>query len=450
MSAWNSKDAEKATNGKSTQEWVGGKLFIDSRKVAQGGIFIALAGNITDGHEFIESAAKNGAASAIVSKNVSASIPTLVVKDTEKALNDLASYRREEAKAKIIAVTGSVGKTSTKEMLAMSLAALGVTQATEGNYNNHLGLPITLASLSVDTEFGVFELGMNHQGELDYLSNLLKPDIAIITTVAPAHLEFFNSVEDIAFAKSEVFRGMKEGSIAVLNVDNEYYYILESEAKKRGLKIVTVGKNGDSKIINIEERNDSGSSVEASICGDLISFNLGTSALHMVQNAILVLTAVKVLGLDVAKAASALANFSGLVGRGAKSDIKIDNKKVTLIDDSYNASPASVRAALNYLGKNSGRKVAILADMLELGGASAELHKSLEKEITTNAIDIVLTYGNLMNELNKILPKMVKKKHFLDLNSLKEYIKKILDDGDTVLIKGSFGTKLYEIIPSLV
>ena len=347
MSAWNSKDAEKATNGKSTQEWVGGKLFIDSRKVAQGGIFIALAGNITDGHEFIESAAKNGAASAIVSKNVSASIPTLVVKDTEKALNDLASYRREEAKAKIIAVTGSVGKTSTKEMLAMSLAALGVTQATEGNYNNHLGLPITLASLSVDTEFGVFELGMNHQGELDYLSNLLKPDIAIITTVAPAHLEFFNSVEDIAFAKSEVFRGMKEGSIAVLNVDNEYYYILESEAKKRGLKIVTVGKNGDSKIINIEERNDSGSSVEASICGDLISFNLGTSALHMVQNAILVLTAVKVLGLDVAKAASALANFSGLVGRGAKSDIKIDNKKVTLIDDSYNASPASVRAALN-------------------------------------------------------------------------------------------------------
>jgi len=441
MSIWNSNDAEKATNGTSSQEWSGGKLTIDSRNIEKDDIFVALSGENTDGHNYVSEALKRGASCAIISKDINENIATLKVSDTLTAIDDLAIYRRNQTQAKMIAVTGSVGKTTTKEMLKLAFSALGKTHSSQGNYNNRLGMPISLASMDHDCDYGIFEIGMNHSGEISPLSDFLKPDLAIITIIAPVHIEFFDSVEDIALAKAEIFSGMKPGSTAILNIDNKYHYILEELAKKKGLRVINCGEEGDSKLIEIN-----GDTITANIMGEIIVYKMQQVPEHLIKNSIYVLSAVKALGGDLKKAAANLINFFSLKGRGKKSEIYLDGKKVILIDDSYNASPPSVKAALASLGKYKNRKIAILGNMLELGENSVKFHVDLKEDIESNNIDKVITFGNLMHELHKCLPDNKKLSHIETLDELITYVNNISVDGDVILVKGSHGSRLYQFV----
>lgn len=441
---WNKEESEKATNGTASENWQGNKLSIDTRKFDKGDIFVALKGENTDGHNFIDKAIENGASSVIVSQKITQNIPYLLVKDTYKAIDDLAIYRNNELCAAKIAVTGSVGKTSTKEMLNFVFSSFGKTYVNPGNYNNRLGMPISLASMDKNCDFGIFELGMNHAGEIEPLSQMLIPDIAIITIIAPVHLEFFESIEGIARAKAEIFSGMEKGRRVILNSDSECFDLLKKLALEKKLEVFACGKNSESKIIKITELEDGKAKIMANIIGKEIEYEMNTNAEHLINNSILVLTAAASIGKDIKQASSALKMFGALKGRGMKTPCNLSGKNIIIIDDSYNASSVSVKAALDNLGKYKTRKIAILADMRELGKDSIAYHLDLKTSLIKNKIDILITYGELMQNLHNDYEG--KKYHFKNLEEIFENLKKIIDDKDIILIKGSYGTKLHELV----
>lgn len=453
---WTSSDAEKATGGKATNKWKATGVSIDSRKIEPGDLFIAIKGENFDGHDFVKDALAKGAAAAVVThvpNGVSKDAPLLVVGYIMSALQDLARFSRARIKGKVVGVTGSVGKTSTKEMLATAFKGQGKVYFTEGNLNNHFGLPLSLARMPANTDFGIFEIGMNHSGEIIPLTKLARPDVSIITTVEAVHLEFFKSVEEIADAKAEIFTSMGEKQTAVLNFDNPHYKRLEASAKKAGIKkIVSFGaqKGADFRMESYAEK--AGKSVIAlNANGEILNYKLGMSAKHQALNSTGVLAVVKAAGGSLEKAAKNLAKLEAKPGRGKSYEVNFQGKLITIIDDCYNASPASVSAALDNLGsrKVKGRKIAVLGDMFELGDNAPELHKGLSKKIVDNNIDLLFTAGKLTLNLYNAIPEKIKGGTSETSAELGNVLVKSLKEGDVLLVKGSRGMRMENVIKYL-
>jgi UDP-N-acetylmuramoyl-tripeptide--D-alanyl-D-alanine ligase len=453
---WNEKLVKKITNGETYGKWEANKICIDTRKITKGDIFVAFKGVNVDGHDYLKEAFDKGAHAAFVEyipKNIEKHKSKLVVvKNTTQAITDIAIFNRKRTKAKIIAVTGSIGKTSTKEALYAAFSSISNAYCSQGNYNNNLGLPISLASMPLDTKYGIYELGMNHAGEMAELTKFLKPDIAIITTIAPVHLEYFNSLADIAKAKAEIFLGMNSKGLVLLNGEGEGHNLLLECAKARGIKnIFSFGKgeNNDGYMIELKRKNDH-TFIKASIMGQEIQYKIKAYGEHQALNTITALLAVKTLGLDMEKSALGLKKFSNIKGRGKIDIINFNGKKIILIDDSYNANPDSIRAALaalKYIDDiTSKRKIAILADMYELGENQIDMHKELLPDIEISGVNKIITVGSLMKNLFDSMPEDLKLAHFKNSASIIADIDKLIENQDCILVKGSFGTKIYELV----
>jgi len=451
---WNNISVQEATKGVVYGKWHANGISIDSRKIKSDDIFIAFKGENVDGHDYLLEALAKGSA-AIVERIPQGFDPTkyniVLVKDGLKALKDLASYNRNRSKAKIIAVTGSVGKTSTKEQLNLAFAAIGKTYCSSGNYNSYVGSPLSMACMSLDTEYGIFELGMSFSGEMSVLTKIVRPHVSIITIIAPCHIENFDSIEGIAKAKSEIFLGMDKSGVAILNGDTTCYSILESEAKKNGIKkIIKFGEDSNNQSILISyKRRDDYSDIKAKIISKEINYQIASYGKHHAINSVAVLSAVAALNLDIERAALGLKEFANFKGRGALKKIKVgDKNNILLIDDSYNASPASVRAALDVLKEIHGykRKLVVLADMNELGSISADEHRNLLQSIQKNGVDKVITVGTWMKELFKVLPEENRLEHFDNYKDAIIKIENLLENEDCLLVKGSFGTKIHELV----
>jgi UDP-N-acetylmuramoyl-tripeptide--D-alanyl-D-alanine ligase len=458
---WTAQDAAKATGGKAQGEWQAAAVSIDSRAVKPRDLFVALPGERFDGHHFVRDALAKGAAAAMVSRipdGVPADAPLLVVNDPQKGLEALGKAGRDRTRAKIVGVTGSVGKTSAKEALLIALSACGQTFASRGNFNNHIGTPLNLANMPPGHDFGIFEMGMNHAGELSSLTRMVRPQVAIITNVEPAHLEFFASVEAIADAKAEIFEGMDRQGTAIINLDNRHAERLRQAALKVGVgRIVTFGtaEEADCRVIECRPA-EFGSEVEAVIHGTKIAYRLGAIGRHWGLMSVAVLAAAEAAGCDLPAAAAALANFREPEGRGRLARIPVSGGHATLIDDSYNASPSAMSAAFDKLrtvyeaGGGKGRKVAALGDMRELGPTSPALHRALLEPLLAASVHKVFTAGEQMAHLHDAMGGDMRGSHAPDAASLLPVLRANLLPGDIVLVKGSHGSKMYEVANALL
>jgi len=430
---------------------------IDSRSLAPGDGFIAIRGDNRDGHAFVPAALEAGAACAVVETAFPAGDETRLMRvaDTFDALNDLGRAGRARAEStKVIAVTGSVGKTGTKEALRLALGASGSVHASSKSFNNHWGVPLTLANMPRDVAFGVFEIGMNHAGEIDVLTRLVRPHIAIVTTVAPVHLGFFGSIEEIADAKAEIFGGLEAGGTAVINRDIPHFDRLAAHARDAGAKIVSFGENADTdaKLLSANLTPD-GSKATADILGDTVTFRLGAPGRHLVQNALAVLAAVKLAGADLAPAAAALGEVQPQAGRGQRRVIETKEGPVTIVDESYNANPASMRAALSTLGlaprSAYKRRVAVLGDMLELGPEGPKLHQELAQDVDEAGVDVVFACGELMASLFQALPAGRQGAYAKSSGELEPQLLAGVGPGDIIMIKGSLGSRMAPLVEAL-
>ena len=456
---WTSVDVAVATGGKTSGEWDADGISINSRTVSVGDLFIALQGPRFDGHDFFNEALDRGASAAMVSnvadiskENVSED-RLVFVDDTLDGLNALARAARERAPARIAAITGSVGKTTTKEALAFVLNRQCTTHATDGNLNNHWGVPVSLARMPSDTAFGVFELGMNHAGEIEPLSKLVRTHVALITAIEAVHLEHFSSVADIALAKAEIFKGMEPDGIAILPVDNPYYEILSDAAGHAGVKtIVGFGTDrGAAYRLIAWTVTETGTRVAADINGRRIVFEIGLRGKHMALNSLAVLAAVSAMDGDIERAAGDLYDMSAPKGRGQRSVIELDAGSFVLIDESYNASPVSMAAMIYSLAatQRSGRIVLALGDMLELGPDAPSLHTDLAVPITSAGVDAVWAAGPLMAHLSDALPSSIETHHAGTSKDLADQLAASVRPNDIVAVKGSFGSKMSVVVDAL-
>lgn len=448
---WTAEKIEFVTGGKAFSNWKGGKLVFDSRLIEEGDIFIALNGNL-DAHEFVANALEKGAAGAIVERLVKGvdNKKLILVPSAQVALERMAIYKRNNSKAKFIAVTGSVGKTSTKELLGSALEVHGNTFISRANYNNFLGVPINLASIPDSCEYAIIEIGMDHAGEIIPLSLMVKPDICIITNIENIHIANFESLEGIAYAKSEIFAGLKLDSKVILNsLSNHYELLIKlANANKNIRKILSLGI--DSKISSYTAENNKTKAI-LNICSEEIELSVeGIIGSHQIHNFMTALSLIKELGLKLTPSAINMQNFKLPKGRGEVLSIKIEDKKITLIDDSYNAGPVSVAAALKNMANYSNRKVAILGDMTDMGKDAITIHKSLKNDIMANKIDKIICFGNLMKSLYETLPVEVQLGHFTSLDELGKALPSLLEQEDVLLIKGSYYlTNLYHFTQKL-
>lgn len=459
---WHSAEAAAATGGRATRDWAATGVSIDSRSVAPGDLFIAIRGPNTDGHLYVADALERGAAAAMVAADWAAGqatgdTPLLVVENTDEGLNALARAARSRGKARIVAITGSVGKTSTKEALAQVLAAQAPTTATLGNLNNQWGLPLSMARMPAESAYGVFELGMNHAGELTPLSKLLRPDVAIVTTVESVHLEFFESEEAIADAKGEIFAGMNADGAAVLNADNRHFDRLKHMAREVGIgRVFSFGAAQGADFHMIDWHiEDGGNSVEADLAGRRIRFRTGGAGRHWATIGVSVLGAAWLLGADIEQAARSLAEIHPPKGRGLQHRVHLaDGGAFTVIDESYNASPASMRAAIAVLAatptQGAGRRIAVLGDMLELGEDAPELHAGLAPDIETAGIDLLFSCGPNMAGLSRAVPREMNALHAGTSSGLIGPLSEAVGDGDVVTIKGSLGSRMAPVVEALL
>ena len=434
-------------------------LSIDTRTIKPGEAFFAIQGENRDGHEFVEAALQAGAGLAVVERQKMAAMPQgaplLIADDALAGLNDLAKASRARSQAKIVAVTGSVGKTGTKEALRLVLGRQGETHASAASYNNHWGVPLSLALMPQSAKFGVFEIGMNHAGEITPLTKLVRPHVAIVTTIAPVHLEFFGTLAAIADAKAEIFLGVEPGGTAVLNADNPQFAHLKRAAQVAGVKhIVAFGESdgADAHLAKVSLQAET-STVQASILGRDVTYKLGAPGRHVVENSLAVLAAAQLLGADLALAALALADLKAPAGRGERVTLELPGGAVLLIDESYNANPVSMRAALALLGqvpmKGMGRRIAVLGDMLELGPEGAALHADLADAVTGNAVDLVFCSGPLMKSLWDALPSGRRGGYADTSAALEPEILGAIAANDAVMIKGSLGSRMSPIVKAL-
>jgi UDP-N-acetylmuramoyl-tripeptide--D-alanyl-D-alanine ligase len=428
----------------------------DSRAVATGDLFFALAGETTDGHGFVADALARGAAAAVVSRDVPGAERLVRVADTMKALVDLGHAGRARSPARIASVTGSVGKTSTKDALRAMLAAQARTEASAASYNNHVGVPISLARLPTDARYGVFEIGMNHAGEIEPLARQVAAHVGVITNVEAAHIGHMGSEEAIADEKACLFAGMSTGAVAVLNRDNRHYERLAGRARRFGVsRIVGFGKSAAAEARLLACRlQDSGSDVEALIHGRRIEYRLGAAGEHWVLNSIAALAVVEALGADVAKAAVTLGEVKALPGRGARRRLKFGSGTVEFLDESYNANPASVRAMLAVLARTApapgGRRLLALGDMRELGAYADGLHAALADAVAASGAAQVFLCGPHMQALWQRLAVAQKGAYRPDSATLAGEVAAALRAGDVIAIKGSLGSKMKNVVDAVL
>jgi len=434
-------------------------LSIDSRTIAPGEAYFAIRGEVHDGHDFVRAALEAGAALAVIDaaqrERFPDDAPLLVVKDALAGLVDLAHAARARLAAQVIAVTGSVGKTSTKEALRRVLGAQGPTHASAASFNNHWGVPLSLARCPATVRFAVFEIGMNHAGEIEPLVKMVRPQVAVITTVEPVHLEFFSGIEAIADAKAEIFAGVEPGGAVVLNRDNSQFARLQRRAEQLGIsRIVSFGvdEKSDARLIDLAP-HAACSAVHANILGHDVTYKLGMPGRHMAMNSLAVLAAASLAGADLALAALSLSQIEPATGRGARRTLQLVNGEATLIDESYNANPASMAAALNVLGQAAvgprGRRIAVLGDMLELGSTSPSLHRGLNEAIKANRVDLVYCCGPLMRNLWDALSTGKRGGYADSAAGLEAQVVAAIGAGDAIMVKGSLGSKMKIIVNAL-
>ena len=470
MSAlWHACDVITATAGTTgtigtprAASWIASGLSIDSRDLEAGDLFVAIKGPHHDGHDFVDEAFKKGAVAAIVERSfaersLAASGDLIQVQDSHRALIALGRAARARAsQTRIAAITGSVGKTAVKDGLALALASKGVeVHAALHSLNNHWGVPLTLARMPPQSDFGVFEIGMNHAGEISPLARLVEPDLVIITQIAEAHLAFFKTLHEIAEAKAEIFDGLKQGGSVVLNRDGAFYDFLSDQARKKNAALViSFGESERSDAQLMEMRVSSeGAQVRVRIFDRELEFALFMPARALALNALAVLCAVHLLGGDVEAAAVRLERYRPRAGRGARAQIDIGSGAITLIDESYNANPASMRAAFEVLSAldvpAGGRRIAVLGDMHELGEAAIDLHRALLEPLRAAKVDMVFACGEKMEYLYDVLPPSLRGGYAPAPRELIEVLRKTLSGGDIIMVKGSHAAGLDQIVAAL-
>ena len=456
---WTSDSAIMVTGGRCPVDWRADGVTIDSRDVNAGDLFVAIRGPKFDGHDFAADALAAGASAAVVDHRpdtLGDHVPLLEVADTTKALEDLGRAARKRTAAKIIAVTGSVGKTGTKEALRFVLEDQAPCTASRGSFNNHWGVPLSLSRMPTDSAFGVFEIGMNHSGEITPLTNMVRPHVAVITNVESVHSAHFDSLEAIADAKAEIFAGLVDDGVGVLNRDNDQYDRLKAAALSAGVKsVVGFGEHAEAQARAVEIRADcEGSDVDAVINNKEISYRLGVPGRHWVVNSLAVLAAVDAAGGDVDRAAAELAGMCGLKGRGRCHSIAIAGGSFIAIDESYNASPVSMQATIKVLGQmqpeGRGRRIAVLCDMLELGDQSESHHAALADILIAEKIDLVFSAGQYMDALWNVLPEPLRGGSAPTTQGLMDQVLDAVGPGDVIVVKGSAGSNTGSIVEALL
>ena len=465
MALWISGDAVAATGGTSTTTWAAEGVSIDTRSLRRGDLFIALT-DARDGHDFVAAALLKGAAAAVVSHRpagVAETAPLLIVPDVLQALDSLGRYARARTTARVIGVTGSVGKTSTKEMLRVVLSGQGRTHAAEASYNNHWGVPLTLARMPENCDFAVIEIGMNHPGEIAPLARMARLDVAMITTVAPAHLQAFASLEAIAVEKAAILDGLQPGGIAVLPADLPVSQILLDRAAALGVKVLRFGSTAGLDYQLTEARlSDSATVVRARMLGEDRLFKIRVPGRHFAVNGLAALAVAGALGLDPVIAATDLGHWAPPKGRGGRERILLDIVDETafeLYDDAFNANPASMAAALEVLiaaqpqhgtgNLGRGRRIAILGDMLELGPTEAALHRAIADHPGLASVDLIHCVGPRIKTLWDALPRRQRGLWVESAAALLPQIRSLIDAGDVVLVKGSKGIKVSVLVDAL-
>ncbi|ESW89626.1 UDP-N-acetylmuramoylalanyl-D-glutamyl-2, 6-diaminopimelate--D-alanyl-D-alanine ligase [Mesorhizobium sp. LSJC269B00] len=436
-------------------------ISIDSRSLQPGDAFFAIKGEAMDGHDFATAAIKAGAGVLVVAEGKLPSLgrltaPMIVVQDVLAALEKLGVAARARSSAKIIAVTGSAGKTTTKEALRHVLSAVGTVHASAQSFNNHWGVPLTLARMPGDCDYAVFEIGMNHPGEIRPLVKMVRPHVAIVTMIAAAHLGFFRNLDEIAKAKAEIFEGIEPGGAALLNRDDARWKLLDKMARAAGVEhVFGFGENARSTYkLTKCELHAGHSDITARIGGQDVVARIGAPGRHMVQNVLAVLGAAHLVEADIAKVAEALADLSAERGRGKRHVLRHPKGPITLIDESYNANPASMAAAMALLNATpvtgEGRRIAVLGDMLELGDHSAKLHAALAELIVGTGTHTVFLGGPEMQALADILPDEIKTEYRAGAEELKPLLLSTLKAGDVVMIKSSKGIGFSKLVEALL
>ena len=448
---WSSAELAAATGGVASGEFVVHNVTFDSREVGSGDLFLALKGDVTDGHRFIDAAFGQGAAGAIVSTPVAH--PHILVADTMDALNALGAVARSRVDAKIAGVTGSVGKTGTKEALAAALARAnrGPVHRSVKSYNNHTGVPLSLARMSRDVHFGVLEMGMNHSGEIAELTRLVRPHVAVITAIAPAHIENLGSMEAIADAKGEIFGGLEPGGTAILPFDSPYRDRLVAHARAYTDKVITFGHQPGADVSARDiVQTDRGTMMTALLPDAELSFTLAQPGDHWVSNALAVLAAVQAMGGDLAAAGLSLAEMEGLAGRGARHSLSVADGTALLIDESYNANSVSMAATLAMLGAvSASRRIAVLGEMRELGTEGPRLHAGLAEPVLGAGVDVAILVGPGMVPLADALGRRISVHHVPDAAAALAMLRDFVRADDAILIKGSNAVGLGRVVAGL-
>ena len=449
---WTFHEIAEATGGQASRAFTVSGVAFDSREVGPGDLFVALKGEAADGHAFVDRAFAAGAAGALVSSPVDH--PHILVPDTMAALEALGRAARARAPAKIIGVTGSVGRTGTKEALFAALDRMrpGKVHRSVKSYNNHVGVPLSLARMPRDTLFGIFEMGMNHAGELSALTRLVRPHAALVTAIAPAHIEFFGTIEAIARAKAEIFEGLEPGGTAIIPYDSPQRDLLIAAARDHGAAILTfgMGEGADVRALESVPARDGGSLVTARLPQAELCFTVALPGDHWVSNALAVLAVVEAVGGDLAAAGLALAEMSGLPGRGARTRVKAGMGEALIIDESYNANPLSMAATLAQLGREKARRrVVVLGAMKELGARSAEMHAELAGPIEHAGVDVAILVGDEMAPLASRLEAHLTLEHVPDASEAARALREVLSAGDAVLVKGSNSVGLSRVVAAL-
>ena len=450
---WSTRDLIEATGGEMTAAFAASGVSIDTRTLASGDLFVALRGETGDGHAFVVDALAKGAAGAMVQRDVTGAARLLRVDDTLAALTRLGAYARARFAGRLVAITGSVGKTTTKEMLRRILAAFGPTHAALASYNNHWGVPLTLARLPPEARFCVAEIGMNHAGEIAPLARLARPHVALITTIEKAHVGHLGSIAAIAAEKASIVCGLEPDGVAVLPLDTPLFSLLRDafeQTRGEGMRIATFGANPAADACLLAATADAdGTDLTVRVNGTEARLRIDAPGRHMAMNALAALAAAASLGADVRKAAEALAGFAPVAGRGARRDIVVPGGTALLLDESYNGNGASMRAALAVLRlQPARRRLAVLGDMLELGDEGPAEHLTLADAVT-EAADLLFACGPLMRGLCDAVPQRLHAVHAADSAALAPIVARAVRPGDAILVKGSLGSRMQRVVAAL-
>lgn len=448
MTLWTSEQIEVATGGESDSLFTVTGLSIDTRSLSPGDLFVALK-DARDGHDYIPAAIEAGAG-GVLCEVAPQGAQAVIVNESSQALNDLGRYAVKQRTALRIGVTGSVGKTSVKDALAVMFSAFGTTHKSLKSFNNHYGVPITLATIPEDAKFAVLEMGMNHSGEMSGLSKLAKPQVAIINNVVGAHLAHFDNVEGIADAKAEIIDGMSAGDVLILNGDNEYTARIRAKAESVKLRVITFGHSGEDDIVIVSKNSHaSGGNVRLRIAKQQVDVTLMVPGEHWFMNAAACMAVAYACDLPIRKAAMALRKVTASPGRGDIHELTIDGKAITLIDESYNANPTSMEAAISAAAMRTGRKIALLGDMYELGADELDLHRALAEPLVQAKFSRIFMAGECMRMLMGALPQPMRAGWSSKPQNLLTKLKAELRDGDVLLVKGSNASSVGKVAMQL-